>query len=205
MTEPGRTSTAPLETPFEPLRWIGTYKIFKGVLALIGGILLLRLMHRNLPEIAEHLMERLQIQPQSALGHVILHRVLLIKNRSIGLLAAALFAYVPLTCAEGIGLMLRKLWAEWLTVVTTAALIPVEAREILLRANWIRVSLLLANIAVLIYLIIRIRRDRHRHKSWPSVMQTLPDAPAIPAPEAGAGSAQNKAPPKSSPRSNVPG
>ena len=169
-----RDSTAPLEKPFEPLRWIGTYKIFKGVLALIGGLLLLRLMHRNLPEMAIHWMERLRIEPHSALGRLILHRLLLIHDRNIAWIAAGLFAYIPLTCAEGIGLMLRKVWAEWLTVVTTAALIPFEVHEIILRPTWLRVLILVLNILVLIYLIVRIRRDRHRHA--PAV---APQEPAV--------------------------
>lgn len=160
---PDLDSTAPLEQPFEPLRWIGAYKIFKGVLALIGGLLLLRLMHRNLPDLALHWMERVGIEQHSALGKLILHRLLLIHHRNIAWLAAALFAYLPLACAEGVGLMLRKVWAEWLTVVTTFALIPFEVREIILRPTWPRVLILILNILVLIYLIVRIRRDRHRH------------------------------------------
>lgn len=156
-------ATAPLERPFEPLRWIGLYKICKGVLALIGGLLLLRLMHRNLPDLAVHWMERLHIEQHSALGRLILHRLLSIHNRNIAWLAAGLFGYVPLAFAEGIGLMLRKVWAEWLTLVLTFALIPVEVREVILRPTWLRVLILVLNIAVLIYLIVRLRRDRRRH------------------------------------------
>jgi uncharacterized membrane protein (DUF2068 family) len=179
MAETEDDSTAPLETPFEPLRWIGTYKILKGVLALIAALLLLRLMHRNLPEVALHWMAKLHIEPQSEIGKIVLHRILLIKNRSIGWVAIGLFAYIPLTCAEGIGLMLRKVWAEWLTIVTTAALIPLEVREVILRLTWLRVLLLVLNICVLIYLIVRIRRDRHRHA--PPAVSSAITQPANPA------------------------
>jgi uncharacterized membrane protein (DUF2068 family) len=163
-----KDSTAPLKRPIEPLRWIGLYKILKGVLALIGGLLLMRLMHRNLPDIAIHWMERLRVEPESALGQLVLHRLLLIHHRNIAWIAAGLFAYIPLACAEGIGLMLRKVWAEWLTVVSTFALIPVEVREIILRPTWVRVLILVLNILVLIYLIVRLRRDRHGHAPPPA-------------------------------------
>lgn len=198
MANPDRDSTAPLEKPFEPLRWIGTYKILKGVLALVAGLLLLRLMNRDLPVIAVHWMEKLRIEPQSALGRVILHRLLLIHHRNIAWIAAGLFAYIPLTCAEGIGLMLRKVWAEWLTVVTTAALIPVEIREIFLRPTWPRVLLLVLNILVLIYLIVRIRRDRRRHAAAPAFAVTQP-------PKAQGGSGRSTDLPRPARQSDVPG
>jgi uncharacterized membrane protein (DUF2068 family) len=162
MAETEDGSTAPLEHPFEPLRWIGSYKIAKGILALIGGLLLLRLMHRNLPEIAEHWMARLRIEPQSELGKIILMRILAIKKGNMGWAAVGLFAYVPITCIEGIGLILRKVWAEWITLVTTFALIPIEVHEVMRRVTWLRVVILILNIIVAIYLIVRLRRDRQR-------------------------------------------
>jgi uncharacterized membrane protein (DUF2068 family) len=163
---------------FEPLRWIGTYKIAKGMLALIAGLMLLRLMHKDLPQIAIHLMVRLRIEPHSEFGKTILHRMLMVKKGNMGWIAAALFAYVPLTCAEGIGLMMRKLWAEWVTVFTTFALIPVEIREIVVRVTWLRVLLLVLNIAVLIYLTARIKRDRRHHSTSGSDVHTEIPTPA---------------------------
>lgn len=168
-------STAPLEKPIEPLRWIGAYKIFKGVLALIGGLLLLRLMHRNLPEMAVHWMAKVGVEPHSALGRLILHRLLLIHHRNMAWLAAGLFGYIPLAFAEGIGLMLRKVWAEWLTLVLTFALIPFEAREIIVRPTWLRIVILVLNILVLIYLMVRLRRDRHRRPLPPGGFMVGPE------------------------------
>ena len=163
MAETEIAATAPLETPFEPLRWIGAYKIFKAVLALIAGLMVLRLMHRDLPAVAVRWMHRLHIEAHSEVGKLILHRVVMIKARSLGWLAIGLFAYVPLAVAEGWGLIFRKIWAEWLTVVTTAALIPVEIREVITRFTWPRLTLFVLNVTVVIYLLIRLRRDRHRH------------------------------------------
>ena len=193
MAEIGNGSTAPLETPFEPLRWIGTYKILKGVLSLIAGLLVLRVMHRNLPELADHLMTALRIEPQSALGRVILHRIVGIKRSNLGWIAFGLLAYTPLTCTEGIGLLLRKVWAEWITLFTTAALIPVEIHEILRRATSLRVLLLVLNVAVLIYLIVRLRRDRGRRKNLARARAAEEDF------------GQNTDPQPPVPQSNVPG
>jgi len=193
MAEVENESTAPLETPFEPLRWIGTYKILKALLSFTAGLLVLRVMHRSLPELATRVMAALHIEPQSALGQVILHRIVGIKRASLGWLAIGLFAYTPVTCVEGIGLLLRKVWAEWITLFTTAALIPWEVHEIIRRATGLRVLLLGLNIAVLIYLIIRLRRDRRRRKHLASTL-----APA-------ADFAQSTDPRPPARQSNVPG
>ena len=166
-------STAPLETPFEPLRWIGTYKILKGILSIIAGLLVLRVMHRSLPDVADWLMVHMHIEPQSALGHTILHRIVGIKRTSLGWLAIGLFAYTPITCVEGVGLLLRKVWAEWITLFTTAGLIPWEIHEIIRRTTGLRILLFVLNVSVLIYLIVRLHRDRHRRK-----LLALPPGPA---------------------------
>lgn len=164
-------STSP---EFEPLRWIGAYKLFKALLALVGGLLVLRLMHRDLPEIAQRWMTELGIDPAGRIGHFLLRKVIAIHAGHIKWMAVILFAYTPITVAEGVGLMLRKVWAEWLTVITTCALIPVEVGEFVRRPTWVRILILLLNVAVVIYLIVRIRRDRGKHATDASRPQLLP-------------------------------
>jgi len=65
--------------------------------------------------------------------------------------------------SEGTGLALAKRWAEYLTIVTTASLMPLELYEIYIHASWPRVVVLLVNIAVVAYLIVELRRTK-KHK-----------------------------------------
>lgn len=198
MEEPTPQSILAPEPIIEPLRWIGAYKLLKAALSLIGALLVLRLMHRNLPDVALRWMTRLHVEPKSFLGRLILHRILLIKGRSLAVAAGALFAYVPLAVAEGVGLILRKVWAEWLAVVTTAAMIPLECLEVYRRTTWLRVAILVANGLVLIYLVVRIRRDRTPHGQLLPIPLTIPSPPA-------ADPSQNTIPQPPSPRSDAPG
>jgi uncharacterized membrane protein (DUF2068 family) len=62
---------------------------------------------------------------------------------------------------EGVGLALRKRWAEYLTIVSTASLLPLEVYEIAKRPDAARIVVLLANIAIVAYLVIEVRRTRH--------------------------------------------
>jgi uncharacterized membrane protein (DUF2068 family) len=150
---------------FEPLRWIGAYKLFKGLLALIGGLLVLRLMHRDLPAVATHWLSRLSIDPNSRFGLFVLRKVLALHAQRLHWAAMILFGYTVIAGVEGVGLIMRRAWAEWLTVVTTAAMIPLEVVEFAHRFTWVRLTILLLNIGVVVYLVWRIRRDQQRH-AW---------------------------------------
>ena len=67
---------------------------------------------------------------------------------------------------EGVGLYLRKRWAEILTVISTAGLIPLELYELFHKPTITRAILLLVNVAVVTYLIFEIRRlSRAKHTS----------------------------------------
>lgn len=73
------------------------------------------------------------------------------------LLAIAAFAYALLEGTEGIGLAMRRRWAEYLTVLATSALIPFEAYEVIHKVTLFRVGALLLNLAVVGYLAYRKR------------------------------------------------
>ena len=68
--------------------------------------------------------------------------------------------YAAVFAIEGIGLWMRKRWAEWLTTIITASLIPLEAWEIILRPTIGKVLILLANIAVVAYLVWHVRKTQ---------------------------------------------
>jgi uncharacterized membrane protein (DUF2068 family) len=73
------------------------------------------------------------------------------------LVAIAAIAYAALEATEGVGLAMRRRWAEYLTVLATAAFIPFEAYEVIHRATLFRVGALLFNLAVVGYLVYRKR------------------------------------------------
>ena len=73
------------------------------------------------------------------------------------LLAIGAFAYALLEGTEGIGLAMRRRWAEYLTVIATSVLIPFEAYEVVHKVTLFRVGALLLNLAVVGYLAYRKR------------------------------------------------
>ncbi len=75
----------------------------------------------------------------------------------MSLLAIGAFAYSLLEGTEGIGLAMRRRWAEYLTVIATGVLIPFEAYEVVHKVTLFRVGALLLNLAVVGYLAYRKR------------------------------------------------
>ncbi len=75
----------------------------------------------------------------------------------ISLIAVSAIFYAALEATEGIGLAMRRRWAEYLTVIATGILIPYEAYEVVTRPTLLKVGALLLNLAVVGYLAYRKR------------------------------------------------
>jgi uncharacterized membrane protein (DUF2068 family) len=75
-------------------------------------------------------------------------------------IVAGLFAYAALFAVEGYGLWRERRWGEWLTIVATTSFIPFEAYELWKRVTAIRGAMLVLNIAIVIYLVWRIRHKK---------------------------------------------
>ena len=66
--------------------------------------------------------------------------------------------YSALFLSEGIGLLLRKRWAEYFTVIVTGSLILLELYEIARRPTGVRVAVSLLNVSIVWYLARGLRR-----------------------------------------------
>src|SRR5271154_2918710 len=66
-------------------------------------------------------------------------------------------AYAAVFAIEGIGLWMRKRWAEWMTTIITASLIPLELWELFDRPNIGKAAVFVANVAIVVILIRHVR------------------------------------------------
>lgn len=80
--------------------------------------------------------------------------------RSLEALGAGALVYAALFVVEGVGLLLGKRWAEYLTVIITASLIPFELYELVHKFGPMKIAALIVNIAIVVYLIRLLRRER---------------------------------------------
>jgi uncharacterized membrane protein (DUF2068 family) len=89
---------------------------------------------------------------------LLLHLLLLIGLfNHVTVLAIGAIVYALLEGTEGVGLAMRRRWAEYLTVIATGILIPYEAYEVVHHVTLFKVGALLLNLAVVGYLAYRKR------------------------------------------------
>jgi uncharacterized membrane protein (DUF2068 family) len=140
------------------LALIAFFKVVKALMLVAGGLAALELLH---PSVADRVWSWVAQLPSDAERRLLVRGLSLVTRSGAGHLHAiafAAFAYAALFFVEGIGLFLQKRWAEWLTIVATASLIPIEIYELLHRATAMKIAVLAINIAVVIYLIVKVRR-----------------------------------------------
>ena len=73
-------------------------------------------------------------------------------NRACMQVRLVTLAYAAVFAVEGIGLWMQSRWAEWLTTIITASLIPLELWELIHRPIDRRLLVLLANMLIVGYL-----------------------------------------------------
>jgi len=83
-------------------------------------------------------------------------------ERALGELAIGALVYAVVFAVEGVGLMMRKRWAEWLTVGVTASFIPIEVYEMVRRPGAGKVVTIATNVAIVAYLVWRRVTDSPR-------------------------------------------
>ena len=139
---------------------IAAFKLVKGLGLLILAIGALNLLHKDVAAEVERWINLLRFDPQNHLIRKLLEKIGMVDDRKLEELSIGTFFYSALLLTEGVGLALRQRWAEYVTIVTTASLLPLEIYEISRRVTTGRIVLLLINIAVVIYLVIEVRRTR---------------------------------------------
>jgi uncharacterized membrane protein (DUF2068 family) len=139
---------------------IGLFKLGKAILFFLLGVGAIHLVHKDLGDEVMRLATALKFDPESRFVTVLLDKVDLIDAHRLRQISLATFAYSALALTEGVGLMLEKVWAEYLTLFLTISFLPWELYELARRPNLFRLSLLLINLAVLWYLVWLLRRKK---------------------------------------------
>ena len=142
------------------LRLIAAFKLLKGLALLALGIGALKLLHKDVEAIIVHWISVFQVDPHSHYLQLLLEKLSILDDRRLKELSAGTFIYSAIFLTEGAGLAFRKSWAEYLTIVTTASLLPLEIYELAKHASIGKVLALVINLAVVIYLVLEIRRPR---------------------------------------------
>ena len=149
-----------MKTPSSPtLYWIAAFKLFKATLLVIAGLGALRLLHRDVAMTLTGWAQHLHVDPDNRHIHAVFVKAFNASPRQLEEAAAGTFFYSALLLTEGVGLLLRRRWAEYFTVLMTALFIPFEVYELMEKLTQVRVAVLAINIAIVWYLAARLKKS----------------------------------------------
>jgi uncharacterized membrane protein (DUF2068 family) len=141
---------------------IAAYKFLKSIGLLLLGFGALRFLQGNRAVAIAHLVDTLRIDPHNHYVNQLLEKLANVDAKKLHQFSVGTFFYAALFLIEGVGLALRQRWAEYLTIVSTASLIPVEVLEIYRGISVLKILLLLGNILIVWYLVHELRLGKNR-------------------------------------------
>ena len=157
----------PRVAPWEDyaLRIIAIYKLGKAVISVSLGIGLLRILHANLSAVVmTYVVNPFHFDPESRFWVWALEQTTLVTPHSLRLISYGAFFYAIIFATEGVGLYLRKHWAEYMVLISTGSLLPVEFWELYIHLAWWKMAVVLANLVILLYLAHRLWLDAHARR-----------------------------------------
>ncbi len=151
------------------LRAVASFELSKGLVVLAAGLGVLLLLHRDTSELAENLLRLLHISPDHRLARLLMRSANHVTDKKLWTFAGFATAYSSLRFVEAYGLWKARAWAEWIALISGALYLPLEIHEIMRRANFLHISLLVANLAVVLYMAyLRLQaHDRSKTEEFP--------------------------------------
>ena len=144
---------------------IAVFKVVKGLLLLLLGLGLLKLMHAEISTLFSLLIEALHLNADSRFIHTLVLKVDALQPNSVLLAGLISLGYAGMLLVEGIGLWMELTWAAYLTVVSTSLLLPFELYEVIEQVSMLRIGVLLLNLVIVAYLISQLRRHTLRART----------------------------------------
>ncbi len=139
---------------------IGGFKLAKGLLLLVVALGALHLLHKDIDDVTAAWAAHLHLDVGNRYVDRALGKLMSLDERKLKEISAGTFFYAALLLTEGVGLLLRRRWAEYFTVIVTGSFIPLELYELARHVTVTRVVVLGINVAVVWYLVVVLRHNK---------------------------------------------
>jgi uncharacterized membrane protein (DUF2068 family) len=152
------------------LHAIAVFEAAKGVLVLLAGFGIVAIIPKDSQVIAERLVRRMHLNPASHYPRIFIDAASRVTDVQLWWLAGGALVYAVFRLTEAYGLWKERTWAEWLAIISCGLYLPLEIYEIIRRITVLRVSLLLVNLAIVIFLAYALKASRgaeDRHSAQP--------------------------------------
>jgi uncharacterized membrane protein (DUF2068 family) len=136
---------------------IGLFKLFKALLLIAVGVGSIRFLHKDLGSTVMHWIQVLRVDPDNRFIHGILVKIFRVTPKQLKELSVGTFLYAGVFLTEGTGLLLRKHWAEYFTIISTGLFIPLEIYELARHFTVLKLAVTVINVLIVWYLVARVR------------------------------------------------
>jgi uncharacterized membrane protein (DUF2068 family) len=143
------------------IRLIALFKLVKAAMLIALGLGALSMQHEH--SWLGTWIHALAIDPHGKLVTALIARISSFDARQLEEIGIGSLLYAAVFVVEGVGLMLRRMWAEVMTVIITTSFIPLEIYELVEQKSWAKGAVIVVNVLVVLYLLRRLHREKH----WP--------------------------------------
>lgn len=140
------------------LPWIAAERTIRSVVLVAIGLVLITHLHTNWSQTISDVARHLGFDPARNGIQKIIAKIQAISPNRYAVFGAIAIAYGVLEGFEGYGLWRRRRWGEYLTVIATSLLFIPEIWEIAKKPTALKAGAIVLNLAIVIYLIVRLRR-----------------------------------------------
>lgn len=142
------------------LKAVAVFEFFKGSFLLLIGLGLLSLVHKDVEQAVEDFLRKLHLDPAWYYSRKLLEKAGSLNDARLRLYAVLAFLLSAFRYVQAYGLWTQRHWAEWLTVVTAGFFIPLEVVHLADKFTFLRLGVLLGNVAIVAYIAIILVQNR---------------------------------------------
>jgi uncharacterized membrane protein (DUF2068 family) len=147
------------------LRVVSLFEAAKGLLVLLAGFGVLTYLHKDLHLAAEQLVRHFHLNPASGYPRIFLDLANRVTDAQLWVLALSALLYAGVRFVEAYGLWLQRRWAEWFGLFAGGLYVPLEIFETARKVTWPRVTLLIVNTGIVLYLSLVLYKSRQEQKN----------------------------------------
>ena len=157
----------PLPTRHTALHAIALFEAVKGLAAIAASLGLLSLAHHDVRALAYALIGHFHLDPEAHFPRLFLDYADLLADANLRQVVVLAWAYAGIRMTEAYGLWRDRAWAEWLAALSGGIYLPLELKHLLLHTTGINAMVLLSNIAVVVYMALRLWQRRQQSRAAP--------------------------------------
>ena len=147
------------------IRLIAAERFLRGLVLLGAGAYLLTHAGSDFSRLADRLARRIELDPHRPFVRHLIEKLHRLRASTVVITGIAALGYGLLELVEGTGLWLDQLWAEYLTVIATSLLIPLEVYELVRHPSLLKAGGIAVNVAIVAYLAHALRRRLTRERA----------------------------------------